>query len=120
MKDLEYIVSLGFSGADVAQAVVIAFFVAMLIGKRMTVWQMGLVALAVDRIVWTLAGQALAGAEWGSVYASVAAMVETFLDDLGVYAVRYVGLTVMIALFVAMRRRIHAMAPSKKGKPAAA
>jgi len=43
-----------------------------------------------------------------------------FIDDLGVYAVRYVGLTILVALFVAMRRRIHAMAPTKKGKPAAA
>lgn len=120
MKDLEYIVSLGFSGADVAQAVIIAFFVAMLVGRKMTAWQMGFVALVIDRLAWTLIGQAIAGAELQSVYASIGAMFETFLDDVGIYAVRYLGLTIMIALFVAMRRRIHTMTPIKKGKPATA
>ncbi|MEE2692917.1 MAG: hypothetical protein VX640_15390 [Pseudomonadota bacterium] len=120
MKDLEYIVSLGFSGADVGQAVVIAFFLAMLMGKKVTAWQIGFIALFIDRVVWPISGQAIAGADIQTIYASIGAMIERFLDDIGVYAVRYIGLTIMIAAFVAARRRIHQMAPAKKAKPAAA
>lgn len=120
MKDLEHIVSLGFSGADIWQAVMIAFFLAMLMGKRGTPWQIGFLALFLDRFVWPISGQAFSGADIQTVYASIAVMGENFLDDIGVYTVRYLGLTIMIALFVAARRRIHQMGPAKKAKPATA
>lgn len=120
MKDLDYIVSLGFSGADVWRAVIIAFFLAMMMGKKATVWQIGFIALFIDRLVWPIAGQAVSGADIQSIYASIGAMFQTFFDDIGIYVVRYIGLTIMIAAFIALRRRIHQMAPSKKGKPAAA
>lgn len=119
MDELRYIVSLGFSGADVWRAIVIAFFVAMLIGRRSTPWQLGFVALFFDRLVWPLAGQAIAGANIQTIYASIAAMGDNFLNDAGLYVVRYLGLTIMIALFMTMRKRIHDMGPGKKARAAA-
>lgn len=118
MKDLEYIVSLGFSGADVWQAIVVAFFVAMLFGKKASAWRLGFAALFIDRMVWPIAGQAIVGADIQTIYASIGAIGETFADNIGVYAVRYIGLTIMIAMFASGRRRIHDVTLAKK--PAAA
>jgi hypothetical protein len=121
MEDLTYILGLGFSGADVWRAIIIAFFVAMIAGKKRSVWFMGLVALLADRIVWPIVGMALSGSDIQSIYASIGAITQTFVDDLGLYAVRYLGLTIMIAGFVASRSKIHTIAPAgKKAKPAAA
>ena len=114
MKDLNYIISLGFSGADIFPAVIIAFFLAMF------VWKMALVALFLDRMVWPVMAQALSGADIHTIYATIGAMFHSAPRDLGVYVVRFFGLLVMIALFVALRFRIHKMTLNKKGKPAAA
>lgn len=120
MEDLNYILGLGFSGADIWRAVIIAFFLAMVAGKKHSIWFVGLIALLADRLVWPIVGMALSGADIQSIYASIGALLQTFLDDLGLYAVRYLGLTIMIAIFIAGRARIHTMIPAKKGKPAAA
>ena len=61
----------------------------------------GLVALFADRIVWPIVGMALSGSDIQSIYASIGAITQTFVDDLGLYAVRYLGLTIMIAAFIA-------------------
>jgi hypothetical protein len=118
MKDLEYIVSIGFSGADIWRALIVAFFLAMALRRASSAWMMGFAALAIDRIVWPIAGQAIAGAELQTLYASFGAFFQTLPDNLGVLVVRYVGLTALIALFAGLRRRIHAFAPTAKGKPA--
>lgn len=121
MEDLNYILGLGFSGADIWRAIIIAFFLAMVAGKKRSIWFIGLIALLADRIVWPIVGMAISGADIQSIYASIGAMTQTFIDDLGLYVVRYLGLTIMIAAFVAGRAHIHAMKPAgKKGKPAAA
>lgn len=120
MEDLSYILGLGFSGTDVWRALIVAFFLAMLAGRKRSVWLLGFVALVVDRAVWPIIEMGLSGSGLHSIYASIAALGRTFIDDLGLYVVRYLGLTVMIAGFAALRAKIHAMAPSRKGKPAAA
>lgn len=117
MKDLDYIISLGFSGADIFPAILIAFLLAMFVRKDAPVWKMALIALFIDRVMWPIIGQAVAGADIQTIYASIGALFTTLPSNLGVYVVRFFGLLVMIALFVATRRRIHAAAP-KKAKPA--
>ena len=114
MEDLSYIVSLGFSGADIPRALIISFFVAMLFAPRRSVWQLGLGALMFDKVAWPLIAQSFAGADPGALFGSFFALFETFFDDLGVYLVRYVGLTILIAAFAAARERLHQLAPTKK------
>lgn len=120
MEDLSYIIGLGFSGADVWRALILSFFLAMIFGRKRSIWFVAFVALFADRLVWPIAGMALSGAHIQSIYASIAALGQTFLDDLGLYVVRYLGLTIMVAFFLEFRARVHKMAPSKKGKPATA
>ncbi len=108
MEDLKQIVALGFSGTDVAQALFITFTIAILLKKRRSAWFLGAVALTIDRLVMPIGGMAMAGADSHSIYASIGALGETFIDDLGLYAVRYVGLVVLIASFSAMRSSLHA------------
>ena len=114
MEDLNYIISLGFSGADIPRAVIIAFTISLLFAPRASLWKLGFGALAVDRLLWPLVSQAASGAGWQEILGSLVALGETLPDDLGMYMVRYFGLFVMIALFTAARTRLHAMVPSKK------
>ena len=114
MEDLSYIVGIGFSGADLPRAVILSFFLAVLFAARRSIWLLGLVALVIDRIIWPIVAQASAGAEIHTIYATIGAMVQSAPQDLGVYVVRYVGLTVMIGLFAAMRMRLHKMGPAPK------
>jgi len=58
--------------------------------------------------------QAAAGAGWEEIMASLVALGETLKDDLGMYMVRYFGLTVMIGLFTGARARLHGLMPTKK------
>jgi hypothetical protein len=120
MEDLNYILGLGFSGADVWRAIIVAFFLAMLAGKKRSIWFVGFIALLIDRIAWPILGMAISGADVQSIYASIGGMFQTFIDDIGLYVVRYLGLTIMIAAFVAGRAKIHTLKPMKKAKPAAA
>ncbi|MEQ1930723.1 MAG: hypothetical protein ABL957_09340 [Parvularculaceae bacterium] len=121
MEDLTYIVALGFSGADVAPAVVIAFFVAMFVKNGAPVWKIALLALFLDRFLWPITSQALSGADIQTIYATIGGFFTTFFDNIGVYVVRFFGLVVMIGLFVLLRHRVHKLAPPpKKAKPAAA
>ncbi len=113
VEDLQYIISLGFSGADVWRGVVIAFFAAMITTRQSHVWKMGLIAFAIDRLIWPIAGMGMAGAELNSIYASIGAMAQTFSDDLGIYVVRYLGLCLMMSVIVSARRRIHHASPPK-------
>jgi hypothetical protein len=96
MEDLKDIVSLGFSGADVVRAVLIAFALAILPRKRRSIWALAAVALFIDRVIWPIAGMAIAGSGIHSIYAAIAALGKTLIDDLGVYVVRYFGLATMI------------------------
>ena len=114
MEDLSYIFSLGFSGADLPRAVIIAFLLAMLLAPKNSIWALGGFALIVDKFVWPIAAQAIAGAGAETVFASIGALFETFVDDLGIYAVRYLGLTIMIGLFNELRARLHSFTPMKK------
>lgn len=120
MQDLSYILGIGFSGADIWRALIIAFFIAVMVGKKRSVWFLGFIALIADRVVWPIIEMGVAGAGIHSIYASIAALGQTFLDDLGLYVVRYLGLTIMIAGFIAGRARLHALVGAKKAKPAAA
>lgn len=103
MEDLKHIVALGFSGSDVAQALLITFTIAIILKRRRSAWFLGAIALLVDRIVFPIGGMAAAGADIHSIYASIGALGKTFVDDLGLYVVRYVGLVMLIAAFTAMR-----------------
>ena len=121
MEDLKDIVSLGFSGGDVIRAILITFTIAIVTRKNRSSWFLGFVALIIDRLVWPIGGMAVAGSNIHSIYASIAALEKTFIDDLGLYVVRYLGLVVMIALMTAMRSNLHAkLTPPKKAAPAAA
>ena len=108
MEDLKDIISLGFSGGDVIRAFLITFAIAIIVRKKRSSWFLGAIALIIDRLIWPIAGMGLAGSDIQSIYASIAALGKTFVDDLGVYVVRYVGLTMMIALFVFLRSNLHA------------
>lgn len=120
MEDLKDIISLGFSGADVIRALIITFALAILPRKKRSSWFLGAIALFLDRLVWPIGGMALAGSDIHSIYASIGALGKTLIDDLGLYVVRYLGLVVMIALFMAMRANLHAKLEPPKQKPATA
>lgn len=120
MEDLKDIIALGFSGADITRALIIAFTLAILPRKKRSSWFLGAIAIIIDRLVWPITGMALAGADIHSIYASIGALGKTFVDDLGLYVVRYLGLVVMIAAFMAMRANINAKLAPPKAKPAAA
>lgn len=119
MEDLKDIISLGFSGGDVIRAFLITFAIAIFVRKKRSSWFLGAVALFIDRLVWPIAGMGLAGSDIQSIYASIAALGKTFVDDLGLYVVRYLGLTVLIAFFIFMRSNLHAkLEPPKKAAAA--
>lgn len=120
MEDLKDIISLGFSGADIVRAFIIAFVLAILPKKKRSSWFLGAIALVIDRLVWPITGMALAGTNIHVIYASIGALGRTLVDDLGLYVVRYLGLVVMIAAFMAMRSKINAQLAPAKGKPATA
>ena len=114
MQDLSYILSLGFTPADLPRALILAFFLAMIFGGKRTIWTLGLAALLIDRALWPLIEQATSGAGAATVFASLTALISTFIDDLCVYAVRYMGLVVMIGLFIEARKRLHQIVPAPK------
>jgi hypothetical protein len=115
MEDLKHIIALGFSGSDVAQALLITFTIAIILKKRRSAWFLGAIALLFDRVFFPIGGMAAAGADIHSIYASIAALGKTFVDDLGLYVVRYVGLVILIAAFTAMRMGLQArLAPPKE------
>lgn len=121
MEDLQYIIGLGFSGADLPRAVILSFFVAMLLRKDANIWKIGLFVLFLDRILWPLVTLGASGAGFEIVSASISAMFKTFIDDLGIYIIRYLGIVIMIGGFRWVRARIHMFAPRKsKSKHAAA
>lgn len=68
---------------------------------------MAFFALVADRFLWPIAGQAFAGADLHSLYASIGAFGKTFSSDLGIYMVRYLGIAAMTGFFALIRRRIH-------------
>lgn len=111
MEDLEYILGIGFSGADMPRAVILAFVFAMFAKRDTNMWVYAVFALVIDRVVWPIASMGAAGADIQSIYASIAAMSKTFLDDLGIYIVRYMGLVVMITGFTWLRASIHKFMP---------
>lgn len=115
MEDLKHIIALGFSGSDVGQALLITFTIAIILKRRRSAWFLGAVALLIDRIIFPIGGMAAAGADIHSIYASIGALGKTFVDDLGLYVVRYVGLVMLIAAFTAMRSGLQAkLSPPKE------
>lgn len=121
MEDLKYIVTLGFSGADVLPAIVIAFFIAMFVKNGAPVWKVALLALGLDRFVWPIISQVLSGADIQTIYGTIGGFFTSLFDNLGVYVVRFFGLVVMIGVFVLGRQKVHKLLPPpKKAKPAAA
>lgn len=121
MDDLQYIFSLGFSGSDVVRAVLMSFFIAMIASKKRPIWRLCLWGLVIDQAVWPIAAQATAGAGIHSIYASIGALFTTFLDNVGIYIVRFVGILAMTSLFFAIRSKLARSPASKAGaKPVAA
>lgn len=114
MEDLQYIFGIGFSGADVGRAVLLAFIFAMYAKKESNLWRLALIALFIDRTIWPITAMAISGAEIHAIYASIAALFKTFVDDLGVYIVRYLGLVVMISGFIGLRGAVHKYLPKKR------
>ena len=110
MDDLNYIIGIGFSGADVARAIILAFFIAMISVHKRSIWTLGLWALAIDRLVWPMIEMGVAGHEPRAILGAYAALIQTFVDDIGLYVVRYIGLSLMIGGFGWMRTRIHGLA----------
>ncbi|MBT8471411.1 MAG: hypothetical protein HKN14_02860 [Marinicaulis sp.] len=113
MQDLQYIIGIGFTAADLPRAILIAFLFAMFAKKSTNIWLVAFYALVIDRTIWPITGMASSGADIQSIYASIAALFKTFLDDLGIYIVRYVGLVVMIKGFVWLRTSVNKFAPKK-------
>lgn len=111
MEDLEYILGIGFSGADMPRAVILAFVFAMFAKRDTNIWIYATFALVIDRLVWPIAAMGASGADLQSIYASIGAVFKTFVDDLGVYIVRYMGLVVMITAFIWLRARVHKLVP---------
>lgn len=111
MEDLEYILGIGFSGADLPRAAILAFVFAMFAKRDTNIWIYAMFALVIDRVVWPIAAMGASGADVQSIYASIGAMFKTFIDDLGIYIVRYMGLVVMIAAFIWFRARVHRIVP---------
>lgn len=114
MDDLQYILGIGFSGTDIARAFVLAFFLALVVGAKRSIWLLGLIALVIDRLVWPIAQQAGSGAGIHTIYASIGALGQTFVDDLGLYLVRYLGLVIMIGVFRKFRSQVQGVAAPKK------
>lgn len=113
MQDLQYIIGIGFSGADLPRALLITFLFACFAKKSTNIWKIGLIALVIDRAIWPITAMATSGADIHAVYASIGALFTGFLDDLGINIVRYIGLVLMIGGFRWMRARIQQLAPGK-------
>ena len=111
MEDLEYILSIGFSGSDLPRAVILAFLFAAFAKRDTNIWKVGLLAILIDRTVWPIAAMSSSGADLQSIYASVGALFQSFKDDLGIYIVRYIGLVLMIGGFRWMRQAVHKVVP---------
>jgi hypothetical protein len=118
MEDLQYIIAIGFSGADLPRAIILSFLFAMFAKKDTNLWRMALLALLIDRTIWPIAAMGASGADVQSIYASIAALFKTFFDDLGIYIVRYIGLVLMISGFVWLRTGIHRLIPNKRSHTA--
>jgi len=108
MDDLIYIVTLGFSGSDVWRAIIITFFVAMMVTSRRRISVLAFWALIVDRFVWPLSAMASNGADMEMLGTTASAIIAAIPDDMGLYLIRYIGLFLMISVYVAARRRLHA------------
>lgn len=113
MEDLNYIIGIGFSGADLPRAVILAFLFAMFAQGNGNIWKIGLLALLIDRTVWPIAAMGTSGAELHSIYSAIGGMAKSFQDDLGIYIVRYIGMVLMIGGFRWMRASIHNITPKK-------
>ncbi len=113
MEDLNYIIGIGFSGADLPRAVILAFLFAMFAQGNANIWKVGLLALLIDRTVWPIAAMGSSGAELQSIYSAIAGMAKSFKDDIGIYIVRYIGLVLMIGGFRWLRASIHNISPKK-------
>lgn len=118
MQDLQYIIGIGFSGADLPRAIILSFLFAMFAHKDTNIWKVGLLALLIDRILWPLGSMGATGADFQTLIASIVAMFTGFLDDLGIYIIRYLGITLMIGGFRWVRARIHHWAEKGKSKHA--
>ena len=118
MDDLEYIVGIGFSGADLPRAIILAFIFAMFAKRDTNIWAYAMFALLIDRTVWPIAAMGAAGADIQSIYASIAAIFKTFKNDLGIYIVRYMGLVLLITGFRWVRTGVHRVMPGKNPAPA--
>lgn len=113
MEDLNYIVGIGFSGADLPRAVILAFLFAMFAQGNGNIWKIGLLALLIDRTVWPIAAMGSSGADIQSIYAAIAGMAKSFNNDIGIYIVRYIGMVLMIGGFRWLRASIHNLSPKK-------
>ena len=121
MQDFLYIIQLGFSGADVAQAITVSFFVAMLFAsKGYNLWRVALIALLVDRIGWPLTVMLFSGTDAGVIAGSFSGLAHSLVDNLGYYVVRYLGLAILVGCFAWGRSRIHDLLGIQKKKKAAA
>jgi len=107
MEDLQYIIGIGFSGADLPRAVILSFLFAMFAKGEANIWKAGLLALLIDRTVWPIAAMGSSGADIQTIYAAIGAMVRSLKDDLGVYIVRYIGIVLMIGGFRWFRASVH-------------
>ncbi len=119
MEDLEYILGIGFSGADLPRAVILAVLFAAFAKRDTNIWKVGLLAILIDRTVWPIAAMSSSGADLQSIYASIAAIFQGFADDLGIYIVRYIGLVLMIGAFRWLRSAIHRIVPGGRREAAA-
>lgn len=118
MEDLNYIVGIGFSGTDITRAIILTFFIAMLSGSKRSVWFLALVALLIDRLVWPIIEMAISGHDFGAIGGAYIGMLQSAINDLGFYVVRYLGLAVMIGMFRWLRISVHRLSPTRKKAPA--
>jgi hypothetical protein len=94
----------------------------MFVRKGAPIWRIAILALFVDRLVWPVMSQALAGVEIHTIYGTIGGFFTSFIDNLGIFVVRFFGLVLMIGGFVLLRQKLHKLVPppKKAAKPAAA
>lgn len=114
MEDLNYIVGIGFSGTDITRAIILTFFIAMLSGSKRSVWFLAFIALLIDRLVWPMISMATSGHDIGAIGGAYIGMVQSAMNDLGFYVVRYLGLAVLIGAFRWLRISVHRLSPPRK------
>jgi len=106
MDDLAYILGLGFTPADAARAISIALFCSLFMRQYVESWRFAAIAFSTDR-VWAIVSMAFAGHDAGAVASAFFANIMAIPSDLGIYAVRFVGIFLAVSVGFGLRSTLH-------------